>query len=182
MSLKKLNILLLVLASYSQLVFSMNSEDLIRHKEKPESLLSIIDMVPFFVMDNPYSENRKINQIFLPIISEIINKINEFKRRKKNIVIIENCGFTIHEIMDTVKGYENSHVLRKMADSGAPELINFIKSHNINCQEVQICGFNTDACIFATVLELSKMQTGLHIHVIGPACGSSADSLFETEH
>lgn len=107
------------------------------------------------------------------VISKIEKEIDKAISNNSPIVFLEYVGYkrTISKLFNRVDGYENSYFIRKYEDDGSKPLINLIKGFKLP-KTLKVCGVNTDACVYKTVIGLTKNSSTLKIEVISKACWS----------
>lgn len=115
------------------------------------------------------------------VLGEVIKHIQRARRRSEWILVLEyeGIGHTMRRITDELKGYDK--VIRKLKwrDDGSPFVLDALMlgwrsdwglSHLTRRipRTFKVCGVNTGACVYATVLGLNQMDA--KITVLSKAC------------
>lgn len=109
------------------------------------------------------------------------NCIIQIKRAmKKNLPIFiieftpERYGKTSKYITRVVGNYKNLHYIEKNTDDGGRQIMDYIKSHNLDIKHFIACGVNISFCVASTVRRLIE-KYGKKVLVIRNACNCEYD-------
>lgn len=124
-------------------------------------ILIVIDMQGYFdAANNPST------------ISACQSLINSAIRNRNPIVIVEYIGAksTLKEITNLTKDYDLAFLVRKSTDDGSQAIESLFDRCQISPRKLIICGVNTDACVLATVIGLTRSNKKYKISVVKKAC------------
>ena len=124
--------------------------------------LVVIDMqTGFRAADNP------------ELVVNVLEEIRLAKVRGDVIFVLEYDGYgpTRDDVWEAVRWYGLAHVLRKTMNNGADDIEIYANARRIAIDAWKVCGINTDACVYDTVIGLALI-TDDPISVLLHACYS----------
>lgn len=128
-------------------------------------VLTIIDMQPTFKASNT---RRILNHIRKLIISA----------KKDNAFIIyaeyRNCGPTHESLTKLTDDYKHRSFVNAYQNSKSDAIVSKLTQKKIISDRMIICGVNTDACVQATVLDLSTSLPNWSFEIIKDGCYTCA--------
>lgn len=124
--------------------------------------LVLIDMQPCYAASSFKRVRRAISK-----------EVQLAKSKSRPIILVEfDAGqeyAPTHEwLMEMIQDYHRFRLVTKSQDDGGKEVIECIRSNRFR-MPVKVCGVNWDACVFETVLTLSKYG---RVQVVKNGCGS----------
>ena len=125
-------------------------------------LLCIIDMQPYFTAAKDTA-----------LVNRIIDEMRIFKKQKRYIFIVEydECGRTDVRILNELDGYTKYRIIKKTNDDGSTEILECLKLvSSSGLDSMKICGVNTWACVFDTVIGLAEKRPDMSIVVLDNLC------------
>ena len=129
------------------------------------STLVIVDMQPYFEAVT----DKTVNQV--------IKLIKTMKEENSFIVVLEyyNCGNTHQRINEELHGYDNSRYMTKSFDDGSNEVLKSLGRKIKAKKKITVCGVNTQACVYRTVMGLREELPNSEITVMKSACNTFKD-------
>lgn len=102
--------------------------------------------------------------------TNIIRQIRLAKKKNYPIICLEYIGDgrTIPKIRKELEDYKNKFFFRKNWDDGSDKILSI---KNKLPSKFRVCGVNTDACVFETVVNLSD-ELCCKIEVLSKSCNS----------
>jgi nicotinamidase-related amidase len=124
--------------------------------------LVLIDIQPCYAASN-----------FKRLHTTISQEVNLAKSKNRPIILVEFDGgfeyFPTHPwLLELVQDYDRFQLVTKRQDDGGKEVIECIRKHRYR-MPVRVCGVNWEACVFETVMTLSKYG---RVQVVKNGCGS----------
>lgn len=125
--------------------------------------LVIIDMQPDFIKYQPDIDK---------LIAAVIEEIKIARSNNNPIIVLEyhGNGKTDARLRKHLDDYQRTFYLKKFGDSGASELLRFFEGKSWGVISLRVCGVNTTACVFKTVLDLHNAK--MWVEVVSWACSS----------
>lgn len=80
------------------------------------------------------------------------------------------CGKTHNNLLNLVKTYTHRSLVYANKNDKSGAIMTKIIKKRIRAPVIKVCGVNTDACVKATVIGLTKILPDLYIEIITNAC------------
>ena len=135
----------------------------------------------FSASQNPYIQNN------------ILRKIEEYKNKKRPIILVSYMGGysrnkarTIKKIYDALKGYRFFYQVMKDEDDGSLWVIECLEKNRISPSFIEICGVNLDCCVSETATGLAGVYEDIKIHILkdcswSDTCHGISDAIKEVQ-
>jgi nicotinamidase-related amidase len=128
-----------------------------------ETTLVIVDMQPYFrASQHPDTLAAVEREIRSAISNESAIVLLEF----------EDSGDTDARLMRVLRAYPRLAVKLKTTDDGSAWVTAACREHGFGTKHFRVCGVNTDACVLATVLGLTRRLPHCTVEVVKDACNS----------
>ena len=126
-------------------------------------ILTIIDMQPRF-----YAATNK------ETINAVKNLIINAKKDGAYVIFAQYMkqGKSNHELIKLVNTYYDKSFVVARKNDKSDAIITKIYNNGIRSNDMKICGVNTDACVYSSVIGLSNKLPNWNIHLIKNACNS----------
>ena len=124
--------------------------------------LIVVDMQPDF--EAAFNPN---------VVIAVTEQILLAKRNKWAIILLEYAGcYNSHQgYNDLLKGYPKKARISKEDDDGSLEVSQAIRRRKFPFKNLRLCGVNTDACVWETVVGLLNRYEQSRVEVVKSACG-----------
>lgn len=111
-------------------------------------------------------------------VKGVLKQIALAKKRRAGILVINFTGEgpLLKEVKKKLQNYKRIKYCRKNDDNGAGEAIRAIKAAKFNLSKLRVCGVNTGACVYQTVLGLRRLlkNNAVKIELALDACNDIA--------
>jgi len=126
--------------------------------------LVIIDMQKYFDTSQKKS-----------VIANCRKEIKKAIKTNNHIMFVEycGCGKTDTRLTNMTKGYPKKSIVTKKWDGGADEVTKKIQEWKLARKNLRVCGVNTDACVYKTVIGLRFNLPKSNIFLVKNACNTS---------
>ncbi|MBS2011134.1 MAG: isochorismatase family protein [Cyanobacteria bacterium SZAS TMP-1] len=109
-------------------------------------------------------------------IYAVAEQIRQAREHNLGIIVVEydphECGSTLPQIMEHLRGYDRAHVISKGTDDGSAEIFDATIENGLWPESYIICGVNSDACILKTVAGLVARVPSTRITLVQDACNA----------
>lgn len=106
-------------------------------------------------------------------LDHVLHEITLAKERGAGIVVLEyrDCGKTVKEIRQMLKGYKDKVTAIKVRNGGGDEFFTVAEKKRFNTNKVRVCGVNRAWCVKETVEDLLKMDVDVEVAINATWCG-----------
>jgi nicotinamidase-related amidase len=124
------------------------------------------------------------------LIKNIHKKVLQYRENKDLIIFVEyhsakdaiddSYGRTIKKLRKAVVGYYNYALVVKTEKDGSENLVEFFEENDIYPTEFEVCGVQTSACVYETVVNLAELFTNMFFKMVKD-CLNDSKGLEELE-
>jgi Isochorismatase family. len=132
--------------------------------------LLIIDMQAYFKA----ARSKRVQE-------EVSKEMRQAIQDNMPIIFLEyiGCGSSVKKLTKNIEfpnQYYRSYVIGKNDDDGAREVMVLLKSFRLPKNHIKVCGVNTSACVFETVVSLRHKLKSSKIELLVNACNDESKS------